>query len=138
MKKVHLGRPTGARQEQGGKVKRRGGLRVGKTAIGFLALFVVAGAHNANAVSSYAVQTAQSCSACHVGGFGPQLTPLGRQFKLEGYTSRATQDFVLPLSAMAVASYLHTSADQPAPPAPHYGTNDNVALDQANLFVAGG
>jgi hypothetical protein len=51
---------------------------------------------------------------------------------------RGTQDFVLPISAMAVASYVHTSADQPAPPAPHYGTNDNFTLDQANVFIAGG
>ncbi len=116
----------------------RGVRYIQKTAIGVFLLLCVMGPRNAYALPEYAVQTAQSCSACHVGGFGPQLTPLGRQFKLEGYTSRATQDFVLPLSAMAVASYLHTSADQPAPPAPHYGTNDNVALDQANLFVAGG
>ena len=109
-----------------------------KIATGLLFLLSVMGARNAYALPEYAVQTAQSCSACHVGGFGPQLTPLGRQFKLEGYTMRGTQDFVLPISAMAVASYLRTSTDQPAPPAPHYATNDNVTLDQANLFVAGG
>jgi hypothetical protein len=39
---------------------------------------------------------------------------------------------------MAVASYVRTSADQSEPLAPHYGVNDNFALDQANLFVAGG
>src|ERR1700686_1642475 len=109
-----------------------------KTAAGLLALFVVAGARNANAVSAYAVQTAQPCSACHVGGFGPQLTPFGRQFKLEGYTLRGTDEFTLPVSAMAVASYLHTNADQPTSPAPHYGTNDNFTIDQANIFIAGG
>jgi hypothetical protein len=92
---------------------------------------------NAHAVPAYAVQTGQSCSACHVGGFGPQLTPFGRLLKLEGYTLRGTQDFVVPLSAMAVASYLHTSADQ-SPPVPHYAVNDNFTLDQANVFVAGG
>ena len=91
-------------------------------------LLCVIGAGNAYALPEYAVQTRQSCSACHVGGFGPQLTPAGRQFKLEGYTLRGTQDFVVPLSAMAVASYLRTSADQPSP-APHYATNDNVTLD---------
>jgi len=51
---------------------------------------------------------------------------------------RGTQEFVLPVSAMAVASYVRTNADQPAPPAPHYDVNDNVTLDQANLFIAGG
>jgi hypothetical protein len=98
---------------------------------------LIAGLRDAQAVPSYAVQTGQPCTACHVGGFGPQLTPFGRQFKLGGYTLRGTQDFVLPVSAMAVASYLHTSADQ-APPVPHYATNDNVTLDQASVFVAGG
>jgi hypothetical protein len=100
------------------------------------ALFLLA-AGRAEAVPSYAVQTAQPCSACHVGGFGPQLTPFGRQFKLEGYTLRGTEDFVVPLSGMAVASFVHTSADQ-SPPVPHYATNDNFTLDQANVFVAGG
>jgi hypothetical protein len=102
-----------------------------------LALLVL-GTGTAEALPSYAVQTGQPCSACHVGGFGPQLTPLGRQFKLEGYTMRGVEDFVLPLSAMAVGSFVHTSADQPTPPAPHYGTNDNFTLDQANVFIAGG
>jgi hypothetical protein len=108
-----------------------------KAVMGFFSLLCVIDARNAYALPEYAVQTGQSCNACHVGGFGPQLTPFGRQFKLQGYTLRGTQDFVLPLSAMAVASYLRTSADQPSP-APHYATNDNVTLDQANLFVAGG
>ena len=51
---------------------------------------------------------------------------------------RATPGFTNPLSAMAVASYVHTNADQAAPPAPHYSENDNATLDQANLFIAGG
>ena len=90
------------------------------------------------AVPSFAVQTGMPCSACHVGGFGPQLTPLGHQFKLEGYTMRAGDSFTVPFSAMAVASFLHTQSDQAEPPAPHYGVNDNVTLDQVSLFAAGG
>jgi hypothetical protein len=106
-------------------------------AVGVLFVLQIIGASDARAVPAYAIQTAQPCSACHVGGFGPQLTPLGRQFKLEGYTMRAIAGFTNPLSAMAVASYLHTSADQ-VPPARHYSENDNASLDQASLFVAGG
>ena len=49
-----------------------------------LLLLVVAG--NAAAVPSYARQTGQECAACHIGGFGPQLTPYGIKFKLGGYT----------------------------------------------------
>ena len=33
----------------------------------------------ARAVPAFAVQTGQPCQACHVGGFGPQLTPFGGQ-----------------------------------------------------------
>ncbi|MBI3678181.1 MAG: cytochrome C [Proteobacteria bacterium] len=91
----------------------------------------------AAAVPAYAVQTGQPCTACHVGGFGPQLTPFGRQFKLEGYTMRAGDEFTAPISAMAVFSYVHTNKDQP-PPAAHYAVNDNTTLDQASLFLAGG
>ena len=43
-------------------------------------------ATSAHAVPSYARQTGSECTACHVGGFGPQLTPYGVQFKLSGYT----------------------------------------------------
>lgn len=95
------------------------------------------GATRAEAVPAFAAQTGQACSACHVGGFGPQLTPFGRAFKLEGYTMRAGDTFTAPVSAMAMASYVHTNADQP-PPAPHYAANDNTTLDQFSLFVAGG
>ena len=94
-------------------------------------------ATGARAVPAFAIQTGQTCNGCHVGGFGPQLTVFGREFKMRGYTTR-TNDFNVPVSAMAIASYLNTQKDQPSPPAPHYGDNDNVALDQASLFVAGG
>jgi len=91
----------------------------------------------AHAVPAFAVQTGQPCQACHVGGFGPQLTPFGRSFKLGGYTQRSTP-FNIPLAGMAVASYVRTAEAQAAPPAAHFRTNDNFALDQASLFFAGG
>jgi hypothetical protein len=89
----------------------------------------------AQAVPAFADQTGQPCSSCHVGGFGPQLTPFGREFKILGYTARTNQG-TIPVSAMAIASFLHTAADQP--PAPHYAANDNTTLDQISLFLAGG
>ncbi len=94
-------------------------------------------AAGAGAVPSFAIQTGQTCNACHVGGFGPQLTPFGREFKMGGYTLR-TKSFNLPVSAMAVASYVRTQEDQANPPVPHFRTNDNFAVDQVSLFVAGG
>src|SRR5476649_1768852 len=102
-------------------------------AVGLLGLTATA----AGAVPAFAVQTGQPCSGCHVGGFGPQLTPFGRAFKIGGYTLR-TDSFNVPVSAMAVASYINTQKAQPSSPAPHYGTNNNVTLDQASIFLAGG
>ena len=93
---------------------------------------------HASAIPAFAEQTGQPCSACHVGSFGPQLTPFGRQFKLEGYTMRAGETFTNPVSAMAILSFVNTAQDQAAPPAPHYGTNNNATIDQISLFVAGG
>jgi hypothetical protein len=87
------------------------------------------------AVPAFAIQTGQACSACHVGGFGPQLTPFGREFKMGGYTLR-TNSFNVPVSAMAIASYVKTQA--PQPPATHFAPNNNWAVDQVSLFVAGG
>ena len=92
---------------------------------------------NARAVPAFADQTGLQCSKCHVGAFGPQLTPVGRAFKLGGYTLRTNSDAV-PVAAMAIASFLNTQKDQPAPPAKNFATNDNVALDQLSLFLAGG
>ncbi len=101
--------------------------------LGLLALTL---ARPAQAVPSFADQTGQPCQACHVGGFGPQLTPFGREFKLGGYTMRA-KSWNVPLAAMAIASYTHTKKDQvPAPD--HLEPNNNFALDQVSLFVAGG
>jgi hypothetical protein len=105
---------------------------------GLLALvFLGFAATQASAVPSFAVQTGRPCSACHVGGFGPQLTPFGREFKLGGYTLR-TNAFNVPLSAAMMASYVHTAKDQPPPPTRDFALNDNVAVDQVNLFIAGG
>jgi hypothetical protein len=98
-------------------------------------VFGAALARPAAALPAYAAQTGQPCQMCHVGGFGPQLTPYGRNFKLHGYTQRAG-GFTVPFSAMAVASYVHTSAAQPPPP--HYAPNNNWTIDQISVFLAGG
>jgi len=43
-------------------------------------------AESASALPSYARQTGYACIKCHVGGFGPQLTPYGRQIQIAAYT----------------------------------------------------
>jgi hypothetical protein len=91
----------------------------------------------AHALPAYAAQTGQPCQMCHVGGFGPQLTPYGRNFKIHGYTQRAKDaGLTVPLSLMAVASFVHTAKDQPPPP--HYSANDNATIDEVSVFLAGG
>lgn len=112
---------------------RRSLLAAASVAVG--ALFILP--KPAMTVPSFATQTGQACQACHVGGFGPQLTPFGRDFKLRGYTMRVGK-FTPPVSAMAVASFTNTKRDQGAPPADGFGVNNNFALDQASVFLAGG
>lgn len=45
------------------------------------ALGLFAAAPAAHAVPSFARQTGADCASCHVGAFGPQLTPYGIKFK---------------------------------------------------------
>jgi len=93
----------------------------------------------AQAVPNFAAQTGQPCTACHIGGYGPQLTPLGRAFKIGGYTQRGGEGWqsYVPLSAMVLTSFNHTGAGVPTNTAP-YGPNNNFALDQISAFLAGG
>lgn len=113
----------------------RGGVRLACAFLGLLALSSIV--PQANAVPAFARQTHAPCIACHVGGFGPQLTAFGRQFKLLGYTLKAGRETNVPLSLMLVETYTHTRARQSAPPAKYFGTNDNTELQQASVFLAG-
>jgi hypothetical protein len=92
----------------------------------------------AEAVPSFAEQTGQPCTMCHVGSFGPQLTPFGRAFKIGGYTQDGGSGWAskVPLSAMAIGSFTNTRQDQPVAPQ-HYDVNNNYSLDQISIFVAG-
>lgn len=91
----------------------------------------------AHAVPSFARQTGEDCAACHVGGFGPQLTPHGIKFKLGGYTDNNGKGGWMPLSAMLVGGLTHTEKKQDEPPTAHTHRNDNLTLDEASLFLAG-
>ncbi len=90
----------------------------------------------AHAVPSYARQTGMECSGCHVGAFGPQLTPAGIRFKLGGYTDTDGRADKVPLSGMLLADFARTSKNQDPPP-DHLKSNDNLTFDQASLFIAG-
>lgn len=90
----------------------------------------------ARAVPAFARQTGMQCAACHVGALGPQLTEFGRNFKIGGYTFGDSGNYA-PISAMAIASYLHTSADIPDGAGMGFNDNDNVKLEEASVFFAG-
>lgn len=77
---------------------------------------------NANAVPSFARQTGVACAACHT--IFPKLTPFGRMFKLNGYTTTGLQQIeqqtgksapgvrisaIAPMSAMLQVSLTHMS-----------------------------
>lgn len=94
-------------------------------------------APNVWAVPSFARQTHQPCTSCHIGGFGPQLTPFGRQFKRMGYTLSVGTDTKVPLSMMLVESFTRTAKAQSEPPAKGFNDNDNIELQQASAFLAG-
>lgn len=100
-------------------------------------LATLAAPRAAFAVPSFAEQTGQPCAACHVGAFGPQLKPYGRDFKIHGYVANDGQPHGLPIAATALASFTHTAAAQAGGAAPGYRDNDNLALDQLSLFYAG-
>ncbi|MBF0462124.1 MAG: cytochrome C [Magnetococcales bacterium] len=91
----------------------------------------------AQAVPSFSRQTGQECANCHIGSFGPQLTPYGIKFKLGGYTDSDGKEGHIPLSGMVAGSYTHTSKDQSGDVGNGFGNNDNSSLQQASVFFAG-
>lgn len=82
-------------------------------------------AGQAQALPSYARQTGQDCVACHIGAFGPQLTPYGIKFKLGGYVDGDGKDGKVPLSGMVVAGYSHNK------------DISKTQLEEASVFLAG-
>jgi hypothetical protein len=106
----------------------------------------------ANALPIFARQTGQPCAKCHTAF--PELTPFGRRFKIGGYTLQGGKWQGPPIAAMYMGGFTHTNSgfDYPsvaaqasdpnanpqsnAPP-PGLHANDNLASQQASIFVAG-
>ena len=105
--------------------------------LGPLLILLGCGVGTAHALPSFARQTGEDCASCHVGGFGPQLTPHGSRFKLSGYTDTDGKGGKVPVSAMAVGSWTQISKDLSEDAGPHNGPNDNASLDEAAAFLAG-
>jgi len=91
----------------------------------------------ARAVPDLASQTGEPCTRCHIGAFGPQLTPFGRAFKIGGYTQGGGEGLAakIPLSAMVQSSFTNTNKSVPG--SDGINTNNNFSVDQVSLFVAG-
>ncbi len=86
----------------------------------------------AYAVPSFARQTGMDCAACHTSF--PELTPFGREFKLNGYTLGERQ--LLPLAAMMQFSMTNVNKKSTAGQAYTQRQNDPM-FDTMSIFVAG-
>jgi hypothetical protein len=106
----------------------------------------------AQAVPSFARQTGMACAACHT--VYPELTPFGREFKLNGYVTdnlkqikgvtmerRETLSLnsLPPLSVMLQVSYTHTATALPDSAITGALAKDGEILfpQQASIFYAG-
>jgi hypothetical protein len=94
----------------------------------------------ASALPSYARQTDQPCATCHTAF--PELTPYGRQFKLNGYTSGGTRcgdgsarsdETQVPLAIMTEPVTNTNVRSKLAQP----DNNNFTTVQQTSLFVGG-
>ena len=125
---------------------------IGRRWIVPLTMILCLAAPRAHAVPSFARQTGMACAACHT--VYPELTPFGREFKLNGYVmdnikqitgidtaNRQTLSLnsIPPLSVMAQISYTHTGTALPDSAASGALAKDGEVLfpQQVSLFYAG-
>ena len=87
------------------------------------------------AVPSFARQTGLQCIVCHTEF--PILTSFGHQFKLNGYTLSTDQSNLPPIAVMLQPAFTRTDKGQAGGAAPHFGGNNNWALNQASVFYSG-
>ena len=116
-------------------------LRVMILALGAVGLFFFISATNSYAVPSFNRQTGLDCNACHT--VFPELTSVGRNFKLNGFTAskhaKKPYEWPPPVAAMVQLSFTHLNKDMPAGSFdPSNRGNDNVNVPQAiSLFYGG-
>jgi hypothetical protein len=93
----------------------------------------------AEALPSFSGQTGAPCSACHLGGFGPLLTPFGIQFKLNGYLlGGGTGPWAKnPFNLQFNPSYVNLGKDRPTAPT-NYGANNFVTPGCGSFLIAAG
>jgi hypothetical protein len=87
----------------------------------------------ASAVPSFARQTGEACVACHVSF--PELTPFGRLFKLNGYTTGSRR--LLPVAVMAQAGVTSIGNSRDDQGNVAFPKNRDLAFSGGSLFLAG-
>ncbi|MEI8171813.1 MAG: hypothetical protein WCG50_19220, partial [Rhodoferax sp.] len=116
-----------------------------------LLIFCLATLETAHAVPSFARQTGMECMACHVSW--PELTTVGRQFKLGGYTlikpivgeerplvsfSRDGDPPLIPIAGFLQTSVTRTAnTTSPGTDASNFPDQKSLELQQASVFLAG-
>jgi len=105
------------------------------TALAIISIAVVLAAPRCWALPSFARQMNLQCIACHTDF--PQLTDMGRQFKLNGYTMSAEVTDLPPIAFMIQPSFTQTQAGQTGGAAPGFADNNNFAIGQFSVFYAG-
>ncbi len=99
---------------------------------GLALLGLLVTSHEAAAVPSFARQTGQQCSSCHITGFST-LTDYGRQFKLRAYS---LGEHNLPLVIGGVASVTHSNNSIPVGEA-EFKEDSRLALQRISTYFAG-
>jgi hypothetical protein len=85
------------------------------------------------AVPSFARQTGENCVACHISF--PELTPFGREFKLNGYTLGERQ--LLPFAAMMQISATHIAKNHDNTGTELMPRNNDLQFDVLSIFFGG-
>ena len=120
-------------------------------ALATFACGMLSDSETADAVPSFARQTGYYCSTCHT--VQPELTPFGRQFKLNGYTQGGTRCGDIRkvfgnsmsdpewsganLSMWLLPTYNQFAKALPSPPGAGLPTNNIVDFSDASIFLNG-
>ncbi len=97
------------------------------------------------ATTSFARQTGEPCTACHMQAYGPWLTQYGQKFKLDGYVAghaNKLPDVINPFALEVVGSLTNTQHDVPAGQyydntTGHSYANNNAVNDWTALYYTG-
>jgi hypothetical protein len=98
---------------------------------GLAVLLLIACTNVAHAIPVYARQTGSACADCHAGAYGgggngPNLTPYGMRFKLNGYTETDGNGFKIPLGGQLTGTHNAPARGQ-----------STTALTEGDLYLAG-